>query len=83
MNADYVLGHERGDDLLFLVYRVYSVSIYNILVWICEIWYTVWRQFTIDCLCVPFVGDGVKGRFRLIIRYPVNLERNTGESRGN
>jgi hypothetical protein len=34
------------------VYRVYSVSIDNILMWVCEVWYTLQgRLFTIDCVC--------------------------------
>jgi hypothetical protein len=42
------------------VYRVYSVSIVNILMWICEVLYTKRRRFTVDYLCVLFVGDGVR-----------------------
>jgi hypothetical protein len=43
-----------------LVYCVYFVSIGNILVWICVMWYAIQtRRFTIAYFCVLFVENGV------------------------
>jgi hypothetical protein len=73
MMVSYEVNHERTRSPLFLitkerspllVYRVYSVSRDNILMWICEV------HFTIDCLCVLFVTYtyGIIRRHRRIIR---------------
>jgi hypothetical protein len=40
-------------------YRIYSVSTDNILMWIRDVQYAIkMRQFTIEYVCVLFVGDG-------------------------
>jgi hypothetical protein len=40
MNENYVIVHERAN--IFSVYRVDSVGTDNILVWICEVWFTTY-----------------------------------------
>jgi hypothetical protein len=42
--------------------HVYSVSVIIVrIMWICELWYYIGtRRFTIGCVYVLFVGDGVK-----------------------
>jgi hypothetical protein len=49
------------------VYRVYSID--NILLWIYEVKYTIYRgRFMIEYLCVLLVGDDVKRRLRRTAR---------------
>jgi hypothetical protein len=67
MNVSYEVGEERASSRLWSVYRVYSVSIDNILMWIYEVWYST-RWFTIVYVRVLSVGDGVKRLPRRIIR---------------
>jgi hypothetical protein len=69
MDVSYVVDHERTTDIFVSDYRVYYVTTDNIFVWICEVWYTVYRRrVTIDYLCVLYVGYGGKRRPRRIIR---------------
>jgi hypothetical protein len=37
MNSSYVVGHESAISLFISAYRVYSVSIYNMLMWMYEV----------------------------------------------
>jgi hypothetical protein len=65
--------HERrsltGVQSFVSVSRVYCVNIYNVLIGICEIYYTTkWKWFTSDYLLMSLVGDGVKYLPRCIIR---------------
>jgi hypothetical protein len=49
MIVSHLLGHEQARNL-FSVYCVYSVSIYNISIWICEILCIKYRRrFAIHC----------------------------------
>jgi hypothetical protein len=62
------------------VYRVCSESTDNMLMWICEVQYTV--QGDGLGATVLFVEDDVKHRPRCIIWQHVRLERDTGENSG-
>jgi hypothetical protein len=55
-------------SIRFSVYRVYSESIDNILMWIWEVYSTAKRRtFMIYYLCVLFVEDSVKRHPRRIV----------------
>jgi hypothetical protein len=57
------------EGLSSMEYRAYSVSTDNILMWICEVYYTTQRRwFTIDYFLVLFTGDCVKRQPQHIIR---------------
>jgi hypothetical protein len=59
-NVSYIVGHKRESSS---VYRVYFVGNDNILMCISEEQCTRTiqkRRYITDCLCVPYVGDGVK-----------------------
>jgi hypothetical protein len=65
-----------SEQCFFLVYRVSSVSTDNILMWICGMLYAIRsRRFTVDYLCVLFLGDGFKPLPRHIILQQVGGER--------
>jgi hypothetical protein len=66
------------------MYRVYSVAVNNILVWIWEVLvYSIMETVYCLYLCVLFVGDGVKRQPRCSVRLHIGLEVKSGESRGS
>jgi hypothetical protein len=52
MNESYVILHERAN---VSVYRVYSVGI-DILMWICEVWFTKYYKLTFQSFKTIFTG---------------------------
>jgi hypothetical protein len=49
---------------MFQCYRVNSVSIFVIFMWICDMKVCLkMRRFTVEYMCMLFVGDGFKYRF--------------------
>jgi hypothetical protein len=62
-------GSQTIKQSFVLVHCVHSLSTHNILLWICEVQYTIRRRrYTTGSLCELLVGDGVKRRPRNIIR---------------
>jgi hypothetical protein len=61
------------------VYRAYSVSTDNVLMWMCELSHAVQRRkFIIVYICVLLVGDGVKRGPIHIVQCHVGLARHAG-----
>jgi hypothetical protein len=80
LDASNTVSHETASSFVS-VYCVYSVSTEDILTWICQVQYAVWRRrFTIECFWMLFVWDGIKRRHRRFIWWQIRLERNTGGS---